>query len=111
MTTDQAVQKVREFIRLKHFSLSTEDSYCLYVRQFCEHSQRLPKSLSTEKRIESYLSISPLDAILKPSPIPRRLPLSQPSAFFVLNQNETALSVSQTQKNAVAPQGAAAGGR
>jgi integrase len=56
MTTDQAVQKVRDLIRLKHFSLSTEESYCLYVRQFCQHSRHLPKSMPTEKRIESYLS-------------------------------------------------------
>lgn len=56
MTTAEAVQKVREFIRLKHFSQSTEDSYCYYVRQFCEHSFSLSKSTLTEKRIESYLS-------------------------------------------------------
>jgi integrase len=57
MNTDQAVKKLREFIRLKHFAISTEDSYCLYVRQFCEHSKKMPQAISSEKRIESYLSI------------------------------------------------------
>lgn len=47
---------MREFIRLKHLSCSTEESYCLYVAQFCEHSKRLPSCLPTEKRIESFLS-------------------------------------------------------
>lgn len=56
MTTQEAVEKVRSFIRLKHFSYSTEESYCRYVHDFCEHSRRLDKSLPTEKRIESYLS-------------------------------------------------------
>lgn len=56
MTTKQTVQKVREFIRLKHFAQSTEDSYCYYVRQFCQHSKTLPASLPSEKRIESYLA-------------------------------------------------------
>ena len=56
MNTNQTVQKVRDLIRLKHFSYSTEDSYCHYVRQFCEHALRLPASMPSEKKIESYLS-------------------------------------------------------
>lgn len=55
MNKQQAVYRVRELIRLKHFSRSTEDSYCYYVRRFCEHSLLLPRDLPTEKRIESYL--------------------------------------------------------
>lgn len=56
MRTEEAVEKVRSFIRLKHFSYSTEESYCRYVNDFCEHSRRLGKGMTTEKRIESYLS-------------------------------------------------------
>ena len=52
------------------------------------------------------------DAFDNLSPIPRRLPLSQPSAFFVPNQNRlTPAHAGVITQNAVAPQGAAAGGR
>lgn len=47
---------MRNLIRLKHFSDSTEDSYCGYVTRYCEHAKRLPRDLPTEKRIESFLS-------------------------------------------------------
>jgi len=57
MTTNQTLQKVRDLIRLKHFAYSTEESYCRYIREFCEHSKTLPAGMPTEKRIESYLSI------------------------------------------------------
>jgi site-specific recombinase XerD len=56
MNTEEAVNKLRDFIRLKHFSRSTEQSYCHYFRQFCEHSRKLPAAIPTERRIESYLS-------------------------------------------------------
>ena len=55
--------------------------------------------------------ISPLDAFDNLSPIPRRLPLSQPSAFFVLNQNRlTPAHAGVVTQTAAVPQGAAAGG-
>jgi integrase len=56
MNTKESVQKVRDLIRLKHFSLSTEESYCSYVRQYCDHAKKLPAQLPSEKKIESYLS-------------------------------------------------------
>jgi integrase len=62
MKTEDAVGKVRDLIRLKHYSDSTEDAYCHYVEQFCEHSKLLPKDWPTEKRIESYLSTTFADA-------------------------------------------------
>ena len=55
--------------------------------------------------------ISPLDAFDNLSPIPRRLPLSQPSAFFVPNQNRlTPAHAGVVTQTAAVPQGAAAGG-
>jgi site-specific recombinase XerD len=56
MTTKEAVRKVRDFIRLKHFARSTEENYCSYVEKFCKHSKTLPPTLPAEKRIESFLS-------------------------------------------------------
>jgi integrase len=55
MTRTEAVSKFRAFIRLKHFSRSTEQSYCYYFEKFCVHSESLPPNLPTEKRIESFL--------------------------------------------------------
>lgn len=57
MKTEAVVSKVRDLIRLKHMAWSTEESYCYYVRLFCEHSLALPKEISSEKRFESFLTI------------------------------------------------------
>lgn len=34
MTTEEAVQKVRDVVRLKHLSLATEESYTMWLRRF-----------------------------------------------------------------------------
>ena len=34
MNETSAIQRLREIMRLKHYSLSTEDTYCSWARRF-----------------------------------------------------------------------------
>lgn len=46
---------LRNVVRLKHFSLSTEDSYASWLRRFCRFAQKL-SPMTSERKIESFLS-------------------------------------------------------
>ncbi|MBI5772431.1 MAG: hypothetical protein HZA89_01660 [Verrucomicrobia bacterium] len=48
MKTDEAIQMMRDVIRRKHFSLSTEDAYCGWLRRFCSHIKKLPPQTPNE---------------------------------------------------------------
>jgi hypothetical protein len=37
-----AMQKLKDVIRRKHFSLSTEDSYYGWLKRFCSHIKKFP---------------------------------------------------------------------
>ena len=55
------LDQVRESIRLKHFSLSTEKSYVYYIRDFILfHDKRHPKDMGASE-IRAYLSHSTID--------------------------------------------------
>jgi len=56
MKTDEAISKLRDTIRLRHFSLSTEQSYCAWVRRFARFvSERKPTGLPAQK-MEAFLT-------------------------------------------------------
>jgi hypothetical protein len=42
MKAEDAIQKLRDVIRRKHFSLSTEDSYCGWLKRFCSYIKKFP---------------------------------------------------------------------
>ena len=56
MNTEQAVQKLTEVIRRKHFALSTEHSYCAWLKRYCNYVRKLPVELSSEQKLERFLT-------------------------------------------------------
>jgi integron integrase len=56
MKVEEATQKLRNIIRRKHLSLSTEDSYCHWLKQFCSYIRKLPPETSSEEKIEQFLT-------------------------------------------------------
>ena len=47
---------LRRIIRLKHYSLSTEQTYADWLRRFMRYVVKLPAGLSSEKKIEAFLT-------------------------------------------------------
>jgi integron integrase len=56
MTPEQAVQKLRDVIRRKHLSLSTEQSYGGWLRRYCSYVKKLPAEVPSEQRLERFLT-------------------------------------------------------
>src|SRR5437879_5930288 len=56
MNTEQAVQKMTDVIRRKHFTLSTEQCYCGWLRRYCDYLAKLPVHLSSEQKLERFLT-------------------------------------------------------
>ena len=57
MTTDEAVQKMRDVIRLRHLSLSTEDNYVSWLRRFARFvSERCDPLAKPEQKMEAFLT-------------------------------------------------------
>ena len=56
MNTAQAINRVREVIRRQHKALSTEDSYLYWLRQYMGALRSMPPDLSSEKKLEQFLT-------------------------------------------------------
>ena len=56
MNTTYAVQKLADVVRRKHFSLSTEHSYCGWLKRYCDHLKTLPSHLPSEQKLERFLT-------------------------------------------------------
>lgn len=56
MNTTQALEKLADVVRRKHLSLSTEQSYCGWLKRYCAHIQKLPPDLSSEQKLEQFLT-------------------------------------------------------
>jgi len=56
MTTVQAIEKLADVIRRKHLSLSTEQSYCGWLKRYCGYVKKLPPELSSEQKLERFLT-------------------------------------------------------
>lgn len=56
MNTEQALARLSEVIRRKHFSLSTEQSYCGWLKRYCAYVKKLPPHLSSEQKLERFLT-------------------------------------------------------
>ncbi|MDE2106677.1 MAG: tyrosine-type recombinase/integrase [Patescibacteria group bacterium] len=63
MNVKEAEQKLRDVVRRKHFSLSTEDSYAHWLHRFCLYVKKLPAGLSSEKKMEAFLSAMAKDDV------------------------------------------------
>ncbi len=53
---DDILQSVRNKIRLKHFALSTEDSYLGWIARYHDFVLRLPSALKPEAKVEAFLT-------------------------------------------------------
>lgn len=53
---DKHLGLLRDVIRRKHYSLATERTYCLWFAKFWDHCISLPRDLSREKKLESFLT-------------------------------------------------------
>jgi integron integrase len=56
MTTAQAVKTVSDVIRRKHLALNTEQTYCGWLKRYCNYLQTLPPHLSSELKLERFLT-------------------------------------------------------
>ena len=55
MTTEEAVQKMRDVIRLRHLALSTEDNYVSWLRRFARFvSKRCDPLAKPEAKMEAF---------------------------------------------------------
>jgi len=50
------LEKLRDVIRLKHFSLSTERTYMLWVSKFWDAALAMPPDWSRERKVEEFLT-------------------------------------------------------
>ena len=50
------MQKLSDVIRRKHFALATERSYSAWLKRYCDYIQRLPVHLSSEQKLERFLT-------------------------------------------------------
>ncbi len=76
------LEQVRmQAIRLKHYSIRTEEAYVNVIRRFIlYHHKRYPKEIVVDE-IRQYLSHLATDNVT--SPLRRRTPRSQPSCFCI----------------------------
>ena len=56
MKPDQVVQKLTEILRRKHFALNTEQSYCAWLKRYCNYIRALPSDLPSEQKLERFLT-------------------------------------------------------
>jgi hypothetical protein len=56
MKTDEAVRRLTEVIMHKHLSLATGRSYCAWLRRYCDYIKGLPSHLSSEQKLERFLT-------------------------------------------------------
>jgi arginyl-tRNA--protein-N-Asp/Glu arginylyltransferase len=56
MNSTQAIQRVRDVIRRQHKALSTEETYAFWLRRYLRALHGMPEGLSSEKKLEQFLS-------------------------------------------------------
>jgi len=55
-TREQVLQKVVEAVRVRHFSLRTEEAYCHWIGRFYDVAQRLPRNLPSEEKVRRFIT-------------------------------------------------------
>jgi integron integrase len=63
MTADSAIQLLRNTIRRKHYSLSTEQCYAEWLARFMRYVGKLPLGLPSEKKLEAFLTALARDEV------------------------------------------------
>ena len=52
-----------EVIRCKQLALSTERSYCAWLRRYCDYLLKLPGHLMSEQKLERFLTALATDGV------------------------------------------------
>jgi hypothetical protein len=60
MTSTQAIDRLRQVLRRQHKALAKEDCYCFWVRRYIGALRSMPKDMSSEKKLERFLTGSAL---------------------------------------------------
>lgn len=63
MNEKSAIELLHNCVRLKHFSLSTEQSYAGWLIRFMRYLSRLPAGLSSETKVEMFLTTLAKDEV------------------------------------------------
>ena len=50
------LQRTAGVIRRRHLVLNTEQSYCAWLRRYCDYLKGLPSHLSSEQKLERFLT-------------------------------------------------------
>jgi integron integrase len=56
MKEAQAIERLRQVLRLQHKALATEDSYVLWLRRYIKALSKMPPELLSEKKLEIFLT-------------------------------------------------------
>lgn len=56
MNTEQAIHRVRDIMRRQHNALSTEETYVFWLRRYMAALSKMPGGLSSEQKIEQFLT-------------------------------------------------------
>ena len=56
MTIPQALEKMRDAVRLRHFSYATEKSYCQWLQSYMEAVRIFPKDWTSEQKVQRFLT-------------------------------------------------------
>ena len=56
MKATQAIGRLADVLRRKHFSLSTEQSYCGWLKRYCAYLKTLSPDLPSEQKLERFLT-------------------------------------------------------
>src|SRR5690348_18457642 len=56
MKREQAIDQLRQVIRRKHFALSTEDSYCSWLRRYMLFIVKCRSIDTSEQKVEAFLT-------------------------------------------------------
>ncbi len=56
MNATQAIKRTQEVLRRQHKALSTEDCYLFWLRRYMAAIRKMPAELSSEKKLEQFLT-------------------------------------------------------
>lgn len=63
MNAEAAIQLLRNTIRRKHFSLSTEETYAGWLLRFMRYVVKLPAGMASEQKLEAFLTALARDEV------------------------------------------------
>jgi len=56
MTIPQALEKMRDAVRIRHFSHAMEKAYCQWLQSYMEAVRIFPKDWTSEQKVQRFLT-------------------------------------------------------